>query len=260
MEFSDSSSLLSSRQGAARGGFRKFGRYARNAAKQAGRSLKQRYFPGRGFARPNVARMVSDVSVLKSMVNAEKEVYTAHSVLDQNVDFDTPYTVAITNIAEGTAHGQRDGESVKLHGFRWNIRVKQQTSVTNRLDYKVWLVKYIGPRGSTPAISTFLKLDFDGQYSTSSERNEDWYKSYEVVAHTGLRQVVSDQVSGQTGYDLWRGYGRLKGDTHQRYAGAAETSLLTDQMYIIMVTSGGDTSLSTGLKLDSQLLISFYDN
>ena len=239
---------------------RRFGRYARRQLKAAAGAAKQRYFPGRGYMRPNVGRMVKDLSAIKAMVNAEKEIYTAHSVVDQNVDFDTPYTVGITNIAEGTTHGTRDGESVKLHGFRWNVRVKQQTSVTNRLDYRIWLVKYVGPRGSAPAISTFLKVDFDGQFSTSSERNEDWFKSYEVISDSGVRTVISDQVSGQTGYDLWRGYGRFQGDTHQRYSGAAESTLLTDQMYIIMVTSGGDTSTSTGLKLDSQLLISFYDN
>lgn len=232
----------------------------RRGVRKVARAAKRRYFKGKGYSRPKVGRMVKDLEMVKTMVNAEKEVYTAHSVVDQNVDFDTPYTTAITNIAEGTSHGQRNGESVKLHGFRWNIRVKQQTSVTNRLDYKIWLVKYVGPRGSAPAISTFLKLDFDGQYSTFSERNEDWYTSYQVIASSGLRRVVADSVSGQTGYDIVKKWGRFRGKTHQRYAGAAESSLLTDQMYIIMVTSGGDTATSTALKLDSMLQISFYDN
>ena len=232
----------------------------RRGVRKVARAAKRRYFKGKGYTRPKVGRMVKDLAMVKDMVNAEKEVYSAHSVVGQNVDYTTPYTIAVTNVSEGTGHGQRSGEAIKLHGFRWNIRVKQQTSVTNRLDYKIWLVKYVGPRASAPAISTFLKLAWSGQYSTFSERNEDWFSSYQVIAYTGLRKVIADSVSGQTGYDVVKKWGRFRGKTHQRYAGAAETSLLTGQMYIIMVTSGGDTATSTALKLDSNLQISFYDN
>lgn len=230
------------------------------------KKISRKVYKATGLSNPikkgrvSSTRLIKDVARLKSLVNAEKEIYTANSMTGQNVDFDTPYFEPITNVIGGTAHGERDGESVKLHGFRWNLRFSQQNSVTNPLYVKCWLIKYIGPRGSTPSISTFLQTDFDGNYSTMSERNEDHYKSYRVISSTGLVKIPTDQVSGQTQFTLRKLYGRFKGDAHQRYSGTAATTLLTDQMYILIVTSGGDTASSTGAKVDSKLLISFYDN
>lgn len=238
--------------------FRGARRMARKVTKSAGRALRKRYMSRKGGLK--VGRIAKDVAILKNLVNAEKEIYTALTLTGQNVDVTTPYFQPITNIAEGTAHGQRDGESVKLHGFRWNSRFLQQTSGTNPMFVRMWLVKYIGPRGSTPSVSTFLKPDFDGNYSTMSERNEDHYTSYVVITGTGIRKIPADSVSGQTQFTLSRLYGRFKGKTHQRYSGSLATNLLTDQMYVLVVTSGGDTATSTGAKVDSQLLISYYDN
>lgn len=231
----------------------------RRVVRKAGRAVKRRYFKGKGYTKPNVSRMARDLNRVVSMVNAEKEIYT-QNINSQNVDFDTPYFEPIVNVPGGTAHGERDGESLKLHGYRWNLRFAQQNSVTNPLYAKMWLVKYIGPRGSTPSVSTFLKPDFDNYYTTYSDRNEDHYGSYVVIAKTGVVKVPTDQVSGQAQFTMRKLYGRFRGKTHQRYSGSAATSLLTDQMYILCVTSGGDTSTSTALKFDSQLSISFYDN
>lgn len=230
----------------------------RKAAKSAGRAIRKRYVSSKGGLK--LARIAKDVAIVKSMVNAEKEIYTALSLTSQNVDLSTPYFEPITNVAEGTAHGQRDGESVKLHGFRWNTRFSQQNSVVNPLYVKMWLVKYIGPRGSTPAVSTFLKPDFDGNYSTMSERNEDHYRSYKVIATSGLRKIPGDGVTGQSQFVLSKLYGKFTYGAHQRYSGSAATTLLTDQMYVLIVTSSGNTATSTGAKVDSQMLISFYDN
>lgn len=228
--------------------------------KKVGRAAKRRYFKGRGYSNPKIGRMSKDIAVLKTLVNAEKEIYTALNLSSQTVDLSTPYFQPINNVAEGASHGQRDGESIKLHGFRWNTRFMQQASVTNAIFVKMWLIKYIGPRGSTPAISTFLKPDWDSNYSTMSERNEDHYRSYKVIAYSGLSKIQPDNVSGQTQFALKRMYGKFKYGAHQRYSGLASTTLLTDQMYVLIVTSGGNTATSTGVNVDTQLLISFYDN
>jgi len=228
--------------------------------KKATKALKKRYFKGKGYKNPKLMQMASDMLMLKDMVNAEKEVYDALTLQGQNVDLSTPYFDKIVNVSEGTGHGARDGESLKLHGYRWNLRVMQQASVTNKIQAKIWLVKFIGPRGTTPSVSTFLRSDFDGNYSVYSERNEDWYGSYQIVAYSGLMTVPQDNVSGQTQFTTKRLYGRFKGKTHQRYSSTGQDSLLTDQMYVIVVVSGGNTATSTGVKVDSKLLISFYDN
>jgi len=235
-----------------------FRRGIRKVARSAGRAIKKRYVSSRGGLK--VSRIAKDVAILKTMVNAEKEIYTGLTLTAQNVDLTTPYFQPIINVAEGTGHGQRDGESIKLHGFRWNSRFSQQASVTNPLYCKMWMIKYIGPRGATPAISTFLKPDFDGNYSTMSERNEDHYKSYVVLSTSGLVKIPCDSVSGQSQFTLRKKFGKFTRDAHQRYSGTLATTLLTNQMYVLIVTSGGDTATSTGAKIDSQLLISFYDN
>ncbi len=238
--------------------FRGARKFVRKAAKSAGRAIRKRYVSPKGGLK--LARIAKDVAMVKSMVNAEKEIYTALSLTAQNVDATTPYFQPILNVAEGTAHGQRDGESIKLHGFRWNSRFTQQNSVTNPLYVKMWLVKYIGPRGSTPAVNTFLKPDFDGNFTTMSERNEDHYASYRVISTSGMRKIPCDSVTGQSQFVLSKLYGKFTKGAHQRYGGSAAINLLTDQMYVLIVTSGGDTATSTGARIDSQLLISFYDN
>lgn len=238
----------------------RFSKSLKKISKKVGRTVKKRYFAGRGYSRPNISRMAKDLAIVKSMVNAEKEIYTALTLTNQNVELNTPYFNPITNIAEGTSAGQRDGESVKLHGFRWNTRVKQQSAVINPIFCKMWLVKYIGPRGSTPAISTFLKPDFDGAYSTMSERNEDYYSSYVVISSSGLIKITADTISGQTNFSLRKKYGKFRKDAHQRYSGALATDLITNQMYVIIVSSGGNNATNTAVQVDTQLLISFYDN
>lgn len=206
-----------------------------------------------------IPKLARDVVMLKDMVNAEKEVYTAYNVTNQAVSPTSSVITPITNIAEGTTHGTRDGESVKLHGFRLNTRWQQQSNAVGPQFFKMWLVKYIGPRGATPSVDTFLKPDFDGNYSPSSERNEDWYTSYQVITAVSGR-LSPDSLTGQTIYTLKKNYGRFRGKTHQRYSGAGATTLLTDQMYIIAVASNGAIGSTSAAAYDAQLLISFYDN
>lgn len=234
-----------------------FRRTARKVARAVGRSIKKRYVSRRGGLK--VSRIAKDVAMLKTMVNAEKEVYTAHNITNTAIAPGTPYIAAITNITEGASAGQRDGQSVKLHGFRWSIRANQQTNLEGPQYFKLWLVKYVGPRGTTPSINTFLKADFDGNRSYNSQREEDHYSSYRVVAHIKGR-IGQDSISGQNMYTLKNSYGRFRAPAHQRYSGTAETTLLTDQMYIIGVCSAGTVAGTSGMLLDSQLQISFYDN
>jgi len=231
----------------------------RRTLRKAGRAVKSRYFKGKGFSKPKLSRMAKDLAVVKSMVNAEKEIYVAQQLVGQNVDVTTPYFEPLTNVAEGTTHGTRDGESVKLHGYRYSLRFGQQASGSNTLYCKLWIVKYIGPRGSAPAISTFLKPDFDGNYSTYSKRNEDHYGSYIVVARKNIF-IPADTVSGVSMYKQTKLYGRFKGNCHQRYSGALQGTLLTDQMYFMAVSSDGTIGTSTANTITSQLQISFYDN
>lgn len=236
-------------------------KFSNKTIRKAGRKI----YKATGLSNPmkkgkvSSTRIIKDIQRLKDLVNSEKEIYSALNLVSQTVDLSTPYFAPILNTTEGTGHGQRDGESIKLHGFRWNSRFAQQNSVTNPIYVKMWLVKYIGPRGSTPAVSTFLKPDWDNNYSAMSERNEDHYKSYRVIA-SSFKKIPVDSVSGQLQFVLDKRYGRFKGDTHQRYSGIAGTTLLTDQMYVLIVTSGGNTATSTAVNVDSQLLLSFYDN
>lgn len=231
----------------------------RRVARKVGRVVKRRYFKGKGYSKPKLSRMARDLAIVKQMVNAEKEIYTAYSVTNQGVSPTSSVITPITNIAEGTSHGTRDGESVKIHGFRLNTRWTQQSSSVGPQFFKLWLVKYIGPRGSTPGIETFLKPDFDGNYSVHSERNEDWYKSYQVITQQ-RGKISADNLTNQTMYTMKKSYGRFKGQCHQRYSGAGASTLLTDQMYIIAVASNGAIGTNTACTYDAQLLISFYDN
>lgn len=206
----------------------------------------------------NLSRLARDVAIIKPMINAEKEMYLQNITGD--VSPTSPYgPTAITNVAEGTSHGQRDGESIKLHGYQWDIRALSQTSAVAPRYIHVYLVKYIGPRGSAPAISTFFQADMDGNYSTYSKRNPDHYTSYEVICRKNIF-IPADTVSGVQMYRQVKAYGLFKGKTHQRYNGTLATNLVTDQMYVIAVSSDGTIGTSTATTIQTQLQISFYDN
>ena len=140
----------------------------KRAVRASASAVKGRYFEGKGFSRPRVSNIVRDVSMLKQMVNAEKEVFAAQTIAGSAFSPTAPLVTVITNVTEGTGHGQRDGESIKLHGYRWNLRFNQQSSAAGPQYIKAWLVKYIGPRGTTPSLSNFLKPDFDGNLSYHS--------------------------------------------------------------------------------------------
>lgn len=234
-------------------------KYVKKLIRKAGRAAKSRYFKGKGYMRPKIGRMVKDLAIVKQMVNSEKEIYTQNTSFSVGSLAGEQYFQPIVNIAEGSSHGQRAGESVKLHGFRWRVRALQQSARVNMGKFRMWLVKYIGPRGTTPNISTFLKPDFDGLYTIHSERNEDWYSSYQVISSCS-RGVAGDSVAGSSSQSIIAKYGRFRGKTHQRYSGALATDLLTDQMYFLCVCDGGSTATNTGYEIDSQLHISFYDN
>jgi len=232
-------------------------RQIKRVARKGLKYVKKRYVTDKGL--PKMRNIAKDVMMLKTMVNAEKEIYTAHSTTNTSFSPTAPIFTAIDNTTEGTGHGQRDGESIKLHGYRWNLRFTQQSNAQGPQFIKVHLVKYIGPRGSTPNINTFLKPDFDGNYSFHSERNEDHYTSYNVI-RTINTKISPDTFSGLTMYNVQKVYGRFKGKTHQRYSGTAPTTLITDQMYIIVLASNGTIGTSSAVTYDSQLLVSFYDN
>lgn len=234
-------------------------KYVKKLMRKAGRAIKKRYFSGKGYSKPKYVRMLKDINTIKSMVNAEKEIYSQSIATNVGSISGQEYFQPIVNIAEGNGHGQRNGESVKLHGFRWTMRALQQSARSNMGKCVAYLIKYIGPRGTTPAISTFLKPDFDGLYTVNSERNEDWYSSYQVISRATMR-VPADATTGAFTQSLVKKYGRFRGKTHQRYSGSLATDLLTDQMYILIVADGGSTATNTGFEYDCQLQISFYDN
>jgi len=234
----------------------RFRRGIRKVARTAGRALKKRYVSPRGGLK--MSRIAKDVAIMKTMINSEKEMYNQN--ISGDVSPTSPYgPVAIANIPEGTAHGQRDGDSVKLHAYQWDIRALSQTSAVAPRYIHVYLVKYIGPRGTAPAISTFFRTDMDGNYSTYSKREPDHYTSYQVICRKNI-YIPADTVSGVQMYRQVKLYGRFKGKTHQRYNGTAATALITDQMYVIAVSSDGTIGTSTATTIQSQLQISFYDN
>lgn len=230
-------------------------RVIKRVAKKAVNYAKKRYVSRKGL--PRMRNIAKDVMLLKSMVNAEKEMY--NQTLTSDVSPTSSWIAPITNIAEGTAHGQRDGDSVKLHAYQWDIRALSQTSAVAPRYIHLYLVKYIGPRGSTPSISTFFRPDMDGNYSTYSKREPDHFTSYQVICRKNI-YIPADTVSGVQMYKQVKLYGRFKGKTHQRYNGALATNLITDQMYVIAVASDGTIGTSTATTIQSQLQISFYDN
>jgi hypothetical protein len=251
-----------------------FKKTVRRAIRSAGRSLKRRYFKGKGFSRPKIAQMAKDVYRLKSMVNAEKKRAESGQA-DVNVALQNGagpgYLLApvLPTISQGLGSSQRTGNSIKVVSFMLRGRMKQQTSINTPIRVRMYLLR---AKGVQPTITgtmaapapvtdlavtrTFIENDiFTGYPSYNSNRNPDTFTDW-IVQSKKVVYLKGDDVTGQTqitDFSIIK-----KCNFHVRYnsSGAAEEG----NLFLLVVADSGDTSTSTGAKLDLYMRTFYYDN
>lgn len=126
-------------------------KYAKRQVAKAGKFAKKRYFKGKGYSRPKISVMASDINKLKHLLNVEKKTHlieerspismglivdstkTSASIdgeaiyaLRDNVNYSGAYvnTNIIGTLSQGTADGQIVGERAKIVSYHMDYRIK----------------------------------------------------------------------------------------------------------------------------------------
>lgn len=227
-----------------------------------------------------IARVASEVAILRRLVNAEKKRYefTVVNNAVAQVDGNTTgcYVRDITPVmSEGITASTRNGASIKWTSSYINMQFIHQSATQSAIKGKIYFVKVKNQIiNNTTFISTFLNQN---RFTTSgvvydlySTRQQDYFKDY-IVLKTVPFKVECDQLSGQT---VCKNLSiPLKFGHHVKFQG--DTNTLTDgQVFMLIVTDSGNmnastistvgnipvTAVSTGLNLCYNCISYYVDN
>lgn len=222
--------------------FRKVGRVARRAYRsKAGKAIRkvtrQRYGTWRS---PNVAAITRDVSMLKSMINAEKKRFninaTAQNQIGQyawngTVNSNAYFVADWTPFpSQGATNSTRNGSSIKLTSSYIQLQLYQQSATQHPMKFRFYLIQVLGAYQAPATVATqflqankFIAAEQSGTaiYDYNSQRNPDYFGHYKVIARRDIYlmpDATSSMVSikdikipvkyGKTGHHI-----RFQGDT-----------------------------------------------
>lgn len=260
-------------------------KYIKKTAKKILKLAKKRYFKGKGYARPNVSRMVKDVAFLKSIVNAEKKRLQVASTTQQKIaqvngaSSSGHYMLDITPTPQqGTSYNERTGNSIKWHSSYVNFQFTHQVSTSAPVTLLIQMVAVVGePYSSlTNAIEDFLLpnpfVPSSTVYDIYAPRNTNSFKSFRVIRSKKV-VVRCDQISGQPmlssvncGFKLRNHHVKWQNDN---------TTLASGQVFIIIRANNGNLSgttawsggegvyvgqINTGIQFNYQYQHYYYDN
>lgn len=261
-------------------------KYARRAAKRAGRALKRRYFRGKGYGRPNVVRMASDVMKLKSIINSEKREFILNNTsalplgqVDgngsgaQNIDI-TP----IPAIGDGPTN--RTGDSIKCTSCVAKFQFWQQTATTNPIRVRICIVRVLGePQSVSSPLNRMLVTN---PFVTgapikdyNSQPNTDYLAQYDIVAKRTFT-VRGDQVTGGGqvfNVQIPMRLGKSGMGFHTKFSDGTTTPTLNQYVMYIVTDNGNRSSavastlgnlpvsaIDTGLWMNYNIKWYYYDN
>nr|UOF81223.1 capsid protein [Cressdnaviricota sp.] len=258
-----------------RGLLRKFG----GAVKQ---TLKNRYMHKGGY---NIAQIMKDVSLLKTMVNAEKKHYfnvSQGNLLAQcsGATGQGLYNQDITPIpAQGTTTTTRIGNSIKMHSSIMKLQFYQSADTTQAIKVRMVIVKV---KGSPQTVSTFVANAFElNQFvlnagnaaivDYNSSYNPDYFGQFEIVTERKF-YIPPDQVSGVKSIKSYNI--PLKWNHHVRFATDGSQTLSDGQLILVLLADSGNwdastastltnvavPAVSTGLSFDYSIMNYYYDN
>lgn len=242
----------------------KYVKRVKKAIRKGAGQIKRRYFKGKGFSRPRLSNIVSDVARLKAMVNSEKkrlDITTALQPVGQ-LNGATGSGLFITDITpvpgSGSSFQQRTGASIKLHSSHMQFQILQQSAASQGVRLKIQIVQIKGTpftsllpfvtqmydlntfvlnAGSTVIVdyNSQLKPDSFGTYKILREKRVH----IPIDPYTGALQIKT--------FSLGIKYNRGQGH-HVRYYG--DTTGISDGQIVMFITAdSGNISSSTASTL-----------
>lgn len=230
-----------------RGKKSKLARVARKGVRKVGQAIKGRYYGKGGL---NVARIASDVAMVKKLMNVEKKRW----ILNQsNVPIGqvagnlsgyyqtdlTPFPVS------GSGYNQRDGSSLKMVSYHMQMQFISQSAAIGRTNYKIYIIETLASTfnpASAMLDNTFVSgsiVDYNSQI------NPDYFGRYKII-QTKRVSIEPDSATGQTAYRTVS-MGK-KHQVHIRFS--LDTATVTNKrLYMLILADSGNCSTSTASTL-----------
>lgn len=238
--------------------YKRVKRLAKKSLKYVAKVAKKRYFKGKGYSRPKLGQMYSDVKFLKSIVNAEKhrQIYasSADNTVAQVYGNQNGYWAGdITpNIGQGTGVSQRIGGSIKWHSTHFTFQFVHQSATVAPVKLEIFIVKVIGPAQSS--VGNMIQSCWNANpfvsggsiYDSNSSRNQDQYKNYRIIRKKKIYLPADNYAGIPVIKSVDLGF-KLK-NHHCRWAGDSAT-LTEGQILMVIFADNGNSSPSTACTL-----------
>lgn len=239
-----------------------FKKFAKKGFKKGVKFVRKRY-----GNNPGISNLVSDVKLLKTMINVEKKSRTLFSA--------TPETFALNNAAadgilavslqispdQGPGASQRNGNSIKFVSAMFQANILQQTVTVNPLRYRWAIINR--PDNSVDMTATAMALlvwdinPFSGFRDYFANKDPEYFTQFKVIAQ-GKGVLKSDSITDVRQSAFIKR--PLKLNHHQKYD--TNTSVITtkNKFYLVVQADSGDTDVFTGASIDWNIKYYYVDN
>lgn len=243
-----------------------FRKYVKKQAKRAGKYLKKRYAP-KGSV--NMKKIISDVKLLKTLVNVEKKRVDTTVTIAQpfgraNAGADGAYHAILTPvIPQGTTGETRNGNSVKLVSGCLDVAIAQQANTLNSIKIKLWIVcrqENAGGYSSSATINQLLEVNpFTTRRDFYSNRDPEFFSEFQIIKCVTMTLTQDQITSGTTNIQKKI---PLKFSHHLKYSNDASTVTTKNQFYIIATASDGEMASPTltGAQIQYNMRWYYTDN
>ncbi len=218
------------------------------------------------WSKPKMAQVVSDVKLLKSLVNVEKKraLVSASNIKvaryqTSGVDTGAQILDITPVIAQGDAGNERNGNSLRLQSLFMDLWVEQQSATVNNLNLNMKVVCV--PEDSSVSgdlLTQFYQANlFTGVIDSGSNRDPEYFTRFKVLKSTNV-QIKEDNLAGGN-------YNRqlkipLKLGTHLKYNTDASTSTTKNRYFLICTCDQGANGLNTGVSINYGITCFYTDN
>ena len=246
---------------------KRVGKYVKKQAKRAYGAAKKRYVRKGG---PNMRNIVSDVKMLKRLVNVEKKRVDYNfggsylAVAQYNGLLTGAASADVTPIiAEGITGNTRNGLSVKLTSCCIDLFFKQQVNTINGLKIR-WFYVCKPDNAQTLGPSTCLTQLLDPNPFTTiidyhSSRDPEYFTSLRIVKQ-GVVTLSQDSLA--TGVSYQQRKVPLKLNHHLKYNTDGSTTTTKNAFFLIFTADTGDRQSPslTGVDVGFNIRYFYTDN
>lgn len=149
-----------------------------------------------------------------------------------------PYQYSCPAIAQGAAEGQRIGNDVRILKLIVSLELSHGSSTLDQT-FRLIIVRWkTGNDGTSPGLSSVLKIDNSGFYTPNSFRNADSLEDFEILLD---KQILIDNNYSASHGARCNQY-MINTCFPQRYSGAASTSIIRNPIWAWVVTNQPNTT------------------